>query len=160
MHTVLHDLSIITGNRYYRDLVLRLLTHFSLPHPQKKAFELPFLVPLDTKGTEVASTADKVYLTKQFSPQKGLVSPMRPKPSNWIDSCGVDGRVCYINVSFHGSTEGSPPVPHSLRAPLSEERALNPGQKGLSSQESGKLPSRGVRVVWMLSVDVHTMQPS
>lgn len=36
---------------------------------------------------------------------------MRPEPLSWIDPCGVDGRVCYINISFLGSTEGKSTSP-------------------------------------------------
>lgn len=43
MHTVLRDLYFITSNLHHYDLVLRLLTLFSLSHPQKKAPEFPFL---------------------------------------------------------------------------------------------------------------------
>lgn len=69
---------------------------------------------------------------------------MRPKPSRWIDPCGVDGRVCYINISFLGSTEGkSTPPTLSEGSPFRgkgfesrPEWALKPGVREAPQQGS------------------------
>ena len=139
--------------------MLRLLTHFGLPHPQKKSFEFPFLFLQMLRAQKWLPQRIRFIWQSSLLPQKAQSAPWGQSPQG--ESIPVEWMAGSVTSTsaFLDPQRGNPPLPHSLRALLSEERALNPGQNGLSSQGSGKLPSRGVRVLWILSVDVYAMHP-